>query len=1186
MAQATDLILVDGSSYLYRAYYAAKKGLSTKAGFPTGATYIITRMLRNLVNDYANHKIVVTFDAKGGSFRNEIYKDYKATRPPMPEDLAVQVPVIYHIVVAMGFPLVVLPGVEADDVLGSYAKAADAQGLKVLICTGDKDLAQLVNDNILLKDTMKDITYNRDEVINKYGVPPELIIDMLALKGDTSDNIPGMTGVGDVTAKLLLTQIGGVYTIKNNLEKVKEVNFRGNKTFGDRYLKEWDNIELSYKLATIKCDVPLPFPIDAIQVPHENNDVLIALFERLEFFRFAAEQRAKKTAFTDLLTDLHGKDSQGTKLTQPQIVGVQLGQVEFKLPKGQEAEDIEDPNKAGTAARDSAAQTSATAEALAGAVAAVTPAPAQVADAAAPAPAPAAAATTTAEPAAAAPAQAPLSGTAATVAKWLSPTGAAIDAAKAAEAKSEVAAESAASQPAAAAEPTPWVAGMGQGRPGLKQRVASVEEAQGLLGQIEDATDPEVVKSIKQSASEAQAKKATKKRSTKASKAASESAAPVSETQVSKTQVSTQSTQGAGSGEAGDAGASGSSMEGIWAGLADQQPHDNVSKFINTFSLVQTDAELQALVAKLEQSERFAFSVTTDSTQPAKANFIGLSLSLGEAESYYIPLGHSYIGVPAQLPIASVLQALSPVFNSDKILKVAHDIKQHRLVLSFAGLEMSGPMLDTMVLCHLLKSTQTFYLHQLAERYNHYTSLIYDQSFDYFAPSVVADFQVALKKECEKALMTYRLIDPALQELSERYPTPKNKGTELLSFEMEVLEVLYHMERKGALLDAKILDKLNQDFKLKLSQLEDQIFNEAGESFRLTSPRVLGKMLFEKMGIPYPRRSNKVDMYGRKSYATNEEILSELTDYPIAKMILEHRSLSKLISTYTEKLASLVSQRTGRVHTNFNLAGTNTGRLSSSEPNLQNIPAHDADGRRIREAFVAPEGYSIVSADYSQIELRIIAHLSADQNLKQAFLNHQDIHTAAAAEVLGKPISEVTAEERSHAKRANYGLMYGMSFQGLAKQTGMDKGDAKEFITNYFKKYPSIKDYLDKVKRYATRYGYVTSLTGRKIFIKDIKSTGVAYRQAERAAINAPMQSGAADIIKHAMVDLHKYIQTLEPGAVSMTLQVHDELVFEVKDSVLEEFCAKVQEIMVKAYEIDVPLEVSVGHAKSWGEAH
>lgn len=1275
MAQATDLILVDGSSYLYRAYFAAKTGFSTKSGFPTGATFIITRMLRNLVHDYPNHKILMTFDAHGKCFRQDMYPEYKSNRPPMPEDLAVQIPTIHHIVAAMGFPVVSLPGVEADDVLGSYAKVASSQGLKVLICTGDKDLAQLVDDNVQLKDTMKDIVYNREEVIKKYGVPPEMIIDFLALKGDASDNIPGMKGVGDVTALYLLNNIGGVYTIKDNLDKVQELNFRGKGTFGKRFLEQWPMIELSYKLATIKCDVPLPIPIEEIQLPQENNEVLIALFEHLEFHRFASEQRAKKAAFDDLLANVHGKDAQGTKLQQPKIIGLKLAPLVFTIPKGENVTEgeIADPNDR---TQSSSSQDASVSTAQSNTTA---PAPTSAATSAAPT----RAVTTTAPTSTVTPTSPTTSaeltkssvtsssssitntasathtsntgsasnadtntqaGTASTagtgtvvsaISKWLTPSTAQ---ATTSTADDETADTANADNAASSNEPNQSESSRLSARPALGDGVRD-NGAGGLLELIENATDPDIMEKIRFARALDEEKKPKRKRKSKAQSAqatsatgstteataatlTSSSAATINATLPDQAQVNTAATHTVATPNAPvsatpaananlaapsdmperdefatdevldeeleDAGLiannNGVEHEELLAVLKNRKPNDNISLFESGFHLVTTDEQLNELIEHLSHCERFAFSTACNLSQPSMCELIGLSFTLSESESYYIPLRHSYVGAPSQLNVSETLAKLQPIFNSDKITKVAHDLKQHRLKLHFSGLEMSGPMLDSMILCHLLDSSQTIDLDNLADRYNHYNSLRYDASFDYWVPCANIEVEKALRKECERSLMPYRLLNTALQELPENYA--KLKGPELLQFEMQVLEVLYDMERIGALVDARTLKQISKEFKQELQDIKDQIYDEAGEAFRITSPRILGITLFEKMRIPYPKKTTKVDKNGHLSYSTSEEILTELTQYPIAGMILHYRTLSKLITTYSDKLPLLISPRTKRIHTNFNLAGTITGRLSSSDPNLQNIPTRTEDGNRIREAFIANPGYSIVSADYSQIELRIIAHLSQDSNLKQAFLNGQDIHKVTAAEVLGKPIDEVTEIERSHAKSTNYGLMYGMSFKGLAKQTGMDAADAKEYITNYFKKYPNIKEYMEKIKRYATKYGYVTSLTGRKVYIKGIKSTGLAYRQACRAAINAPMQSGAADIIKSAMVEVYAYIKTLEPGAVNLTLQEHDELVFEVKDTILDEFCKKIKEIMTTSYTIDVPLEVDIAVGKSWGKAH
>lgn len=1218
MVQATDLILVDGSSFLYRAYFAAKAGLSTKSGFPTGATYIITRMLRNLVHDYANHKILMTFDAHGPSFRNQLYPEYKSNRPPMPEDLAVQVPVIHHIVAAMGFPIIAMPGVEADDVLGSYAKAASEQGLKVLICTGDKDLAQLVNEHISLKDTMKDITYTREEVINKYGVPPELIIDYLALKGDASDNIPGMKGVGDVTALCLLQNIGGVYTIKDNLDKVLNLEFRGKGTFGKRFTEQWPMIEISYKLATIKCDVPLPFAIQDIQVPQENNDTLIALFESLEFHRFASEQRAKKASFSALLSDVHGRNSEGDTLQKPQIVGLQLTPLVFEVPKGQDVGEVANPLESlpkGTtqsaSTSDVASENKSKLDATSNLVADSASVSQLATDSA-----PVSQVTTNTNVNSESTVVSESSvftevSSDNSIGKSADSCGNGAEAASTHIDNACVASNSScAFTEREKLETSVGTINSTQQKP--VQADSSAEKASAgannglldmqnsLLFQIESATEPDIMEKIRTShstktspnmrtSSEVKTEQTIGNEASNTGSTSSNATVDGATSNNATVDVATNNAPTniilSGNEEQVESLASNISQEALLAVLKSHTPNENVARFIDTFHVVLTSEQLQSLVSKLKECESFAFSTASTSSQPAMSDLVGLSISLGEAESYYIPLQHCYVNQPEQLGMAETFAALQEFFSSSKIIKIAHDLKQHRLKLYFAGLSMSGPMLDTMVITHLTDPSQTTDLDNLASRYNRYNSLRYDESFsqDYWAASINQEISKAMKKECERALMPWRLLPVVMKELKDSY---QDRADALLQFEMQILDVLYEMERTGTLVDAQELDNLTVTFNNELKNLQDQIYDEAGEQFKITSPRILGNILFEKMKIPYPKKTNKVDVKGHRTYSTSEEILSEVSNYKIVQLVQQYRALSKLITTYSEKLPELISKKTGRIHTNFNLAGTITGRLSSSEPNLQNIPARTTDGRMIRDAFIAQKGYTIVSADYSQIELRIIAHLSKDPNLKQAFLSQQDVHRVTASEVLGKPLDEVTDLERAHAKSTNYGLMYGMSFMGLARQTGMSNAAAKDYIAKYFTKYPSIKDFMEQIRRYATKYGYITSLDGRKIYINNIKSSGMPYRQACRAAINAPMQSGAADIIKHAMLDISKYIKTLEPSTVNMMLQVHDELVFEVKDTVLDEFCKKVKELMTNAYTLDVPLVVDVGCGRTWGLAH
>lgn len=1259
MAQATDLILVDGSSFLYRAYFAAKSGLTTKSGFPTGATYIITRMMRNLLHDYPTNKILVTFDAHGKSFRNDMYPEYKSNRPPMPEDLAIQVPTIHHIIAAMGLPIIAMPGVEADDVLGSYAVAAQARGLNSIICTGDKDLAQLVNEHIHLKDTMKDITYTRKEVINKYGVPPELIIDYLALKGDTSDNIPGMSGVGDVTALILLQNIGGIFTLKDNLDKVKQLNIRGKNTFGKRFEEQWPMIELSYRLATIKTDLELPIPIDEIRQPVENNQVLIALFEHLEFHRFAGEQRAKK-AIEDETRQEYNTPEQQPYL--PQIIGLNLNPEIFAAAQGNA-----NVNPQSLTANTATPITQVTPDTTSQAYSApnvpnATPTESATLTNAA----------TLAETKTTATTSETTESSNTLASETLSPSSATPEGLeslvplppenpkisvsshkfkKATPAFADTTSQNTATEPTkivnlAASSGTITAT---DDEEATQQDFVEPIVANSLLSQIEEATAPEIMEQIRSSHQHlsSKSKLQSHNKSTKTKKVHQESAimqqldlmnsqndagsletnenAQVANTSTAKTPVSaaipanntntantstaatpatntnsaaTQFTDPANTpaqvapavatGNANSEISASAQIEqkaekSLLAALQGRVPNEDIKRFEGGFKLVLTQEQLDELLGKLKNCSEFAFSTASTEAQPSMCVLVGLSFTLSEAESYYIPLRHEYENAPEQLDPQSTLDKLQEVFADPKIIKIAHDLKLHRLKLKFAGVDLAFPMLDTMLLTHLINPTQTIVLDDLANRYNNYNSLRYNENFDYSCPSNTQNVNQALRKECECSLMSFRLKQKAMPDLQESY---KEKADFLLDIEMQVLDSLFEMEYVGTLVDPQSMAKLTVDFNDQLAKLQKSIFDLSGEPFKITSPRALGTILFEKMKIPYPRTTTKIDTSGHRSYSTSEEILSELGKYPIAERVLQYRGLAKLISTYTSKLPELISERTGRIHTNFNLAGTITGRLSSSDPNLQNIPIRTNNGKQIRQAFVSKEGYSIVSADYSQIELRIIAHLSKDPNLQKAFFSGQDVHKVTASEVLNKPISQITPEERGHAKSTNYGLMYGMSYMGLSKLTGISKTQAKDYINQYFIKYPNIKDFMESIRNFATEHGYITSLDGRKIYISNIKSQGVPYRQACRAAINAPMQSGAADIIKHAMIDVNKYIKTLEPGLVNFILQVHDELVFEVKDSFVAEFQDKLKVIMTNAYTLDVPLVVDVGCGKSWGTAH
>ncbi|WP_303961434.1 DNA polymerase I [Succinatimonas hippei] len=932
------LIFIDGSSFLYRAFYAAKRGFTTKSGIPTGAVLIITNMLKKLLKQYAGYKIAVVFDAKGKSFRSDLYPEYKSNRPPMPEDLKIQVEYVHRIVKAMGFPLIVVPKVEADDVLGSYAKKAQSLGLSSLICTGDKDLAQLVNDKVTLIDTMNDHVYDEKGVIEKYGVPPCRIIDFLALKGDSSDNIPGMPGVGDVTAKTLINSLGGIEDIFNKRSEIASLSFRGAKTFAAKLEEHIEDVRLSYTLATIKTDVDLPIAIEDLVVPKKNKEELLNIYKELEFAKLYAEESQQ---------DLNVEE-------QPQVPETQAAAVKTQ---------------------------------------------------------------------------------------------------------------------------------------------ADIDLSGGILSDY---------KSI---------------------------------------------------------------------GCK--------------FELIDTKVKLDALIEKIKRKGLFAFDTETTSLHPEDCTLVGISFSVEENEGFYLPLAHAYLGAPLQLAKDEVFAKLAPVFADPKIKKIGHNVKFDLLVLYFSGLsEVNGVYADTMLMAHLLDSVQSCALDSLAEKYLSYKTIKYSDvagsgskavTFD----NVPVDIACAYSGEdSEVALRLFNVLLPKIKDEGKAYNI-------LFDLEMPCLHVLFDMERIGALVSADELYRQTEVLKAELLAVQKDIYATAGQEFNIASPKQLGSVLFEDLAIPYPKKA-KVDKNGNKQYSTAEDVLTEIAPmYDIANLVLRFRSVSKLIGTYTEKLPLLISKRTGRIHTSFNQAGTTTGRLSSSDPNLQNIPARTHEGKLIRKAFIAPQGYTLVSADYSQIELRLIAHIAKDPNLVKAFKLGYDIHKATAAEVLGKDINEITPEERSRAKATNFGLMYGMGAHGLSAQTGLPFKAAKAYIDCYFTRYPKIRDYMDSIKKFAHEHGYVETILGRRIDFPGINSTNrIAATGAERAAINAPMQGSAADIIKIAMIAIEKWIDSLEPNTVRMILQVHDELVFEVKNEFLDEATAKIKELMESAVTLEVPLLAGIGVGENWGDAH
>lgn len=931
MSEIQPLVLVDGSSFLYRAFYAAPKTFSNSKGIPTGVSMIMTRMMQGLLKKFTGSKFIVVFDAKGKSFRNEMYSQYKANRPPMPDELKAQVEYVHAIVKALGCPLVSIEGVEADDVLGTYAKIATKENIKTVICTGDKDLAQLVDDNVILYDSMKDVFTDSTGVVERFGVNANRIIDFLALKGDSSDNIPGMSGVGDKTAVALLNELGGIEDIYNNLDKIKDLSFRGSKTFAQKYSESIDIVRLSYKLATIKTDLDLPLNLDDVSLPVPIKQDLISIYTELEFTKF-----------------LH--------------------------------------------------------------------------------------------------------------------------------------------------------------------------EAQGM-------NEDTVKKTVNE--------------------------APISPTLVD-----------------------------LFESTQSLDPIKNYKDLNCKYELVTEISQLDQLCKKILDKKLVALDTETTSLSPIEAKLVGMSLAFDDYEGFYIPLNHTYLGVPQLLNVEDIKSHLEPVLNDEAVQIVGHNIKFDLLVLFFQGINIKHSYADTMIMAHLLDSAQAVNMDDLASKYLNYQTITYKEvtGDKKKIPISEVSVDVVCNYAAEDADVTLRLY----KALSEELFSDTNSKELFFNMEMPLLMVLYKMERQGVFVDKKELETQNKALKLELVDIQKQIFTSAGQEFNISSPKQLGKVLFEDLAIPYPKKAKD------GKFSTAEDILEQISyQYDIANLVLRYRELSKLISTYTEKLQTLINPKTNRIYTSFNQAGTITGRLSSSDPNLQNIPARSHEGKLIRKAFVAPVGYTIIAADYSQIELRLIAHISQDPNLLKAFRAGYDIHKATAAEVLSIPIDEVTSEQRSHAKATNFGLMYGMGAFGLTRQTHMSMSEAKVYIERYFSRYPKVKNYMEDTKAYAHENGFVRAINGRKITVSNINSSNAMLSKgAERAAINAPMQGSAADIIKVAMIKLQEWIDSLEPEIVRMTIQVHDELIFEVRDDFVQEASSKINEIMEQAATLDVPLTVGVGISQNWAEAH
>ncbi|WP_279049812.1 DNA polymerase I [Cedecea davisae] len=928
MVQIADnpLILVDGSSYLYRAYHAFPP-LTNSRGEPTGAMYGVLNMLRSLILQYQPTHAAVVFDAKGKTFRDELFEDYKSHRPPMPDDLRAQIEPLHAMVKAMGLPLLAVSGVEADDVIGTLALEAEKVGRPVLISTGDKDMAQLVTPGVTLINTMTNTILGPEEVQTKYGVPPELIIDFLALMGDSSDNIPGVPGVGEKTAQALLQGLGGLDTLYANPEKIAELSFRGAKTMAAKLEQSKELAYLSYKLATIKTDVELELGCEQLEVQQPAAEELLGLFKQYEFKRW--------------------------------ITDVENG-------------------------------------------------------------------------------------------KWMQAKGA---------------------KPASQPQKT-----------------------------IEIEADPEEP--------------------------------------------------------------------------ASQLSYDNYVTILDEKVLVEW-------IERLKKAPLFAFDTETDNLDNISANLVGLSFATEPGVACYIPVAHDYLDAPDQISRERALELLKPLLEDEKALKVGQNLKYDRGIMQNYGIELRGIAFDTMLESYTLDSVAGRHdMDSLADRWLKHKTISFEEIAGKGKKQLTfnqIDLETAGRYAAEDADVTLQLhlkMWPKLEKTEGPLNIFKN-------VEMPLVPVISRIERNGVKIDPAILHAHSLELTKRLAELELKAHEIAGEEFNLSSTKQLQTILFEKQGI----KPLKKTPGGAPS--TSEEVLEELAlDYPLPKVILEYRGLAKLKSTYTDKLPLMISPKTGRVHTSYHQAVTATGRLSSTDPNLQNIPVRNEEGRRIRQAFIAPEDYVILSADYSQIELRIMAHLSRDKGLLTAFAEGKDIHRATAAEVFGLPLESVTGEQRRSAKTINFGLIYGMSAFGLSRQLNIPRKESQKYMDLYFERYPGVLEYMERTRAQAKDKGYVETLDGRRLYLPDISSSNGARRAgAERAAINAPMQGTAADIIKRAMIAVDAWLLADKPR-VKMIMQVHDELVFEVHQDDVEAVSRKIHELMESSMTLDVPLLVEVGSGKNWDQAH
>jgi DNA polymerase I len=904
MTQTAPLILVDGSSYLYRAYHAMPP-LTNSDGESTGTIYGVINMLRKLIRDYKPEHMAVVFDAKGKTFRNDLYAEYKATRPPMPDDLREQIAPIHEIVKAMGLPLLCVDNVEADDVIGTLAKQATAAGIETVISTGDKDMAQLVSEHVTLVNTMNNSKTDIAAVQEKFGLTPQQIVDYLALMGDKVDNIPGVDSVGPKTATKLLQQYGSLQGVIEHADEVKG-------KLGEKLRAAVDALPLSYQLATIKMDVELDFTPETLDMQVADNQKLAELYRRYEFKSWLQE----------------------------------------------------------------------------------------------------------------------------------------LD-----------------SAPAAAV-------------------------------------------------------------STKA-----------------------------------------------------DEPATSIETHYET---ILTKQQLDNWLARLQKAELFAFDTETTSLNYLQARIVGVSFSIKAGEAAYLPLAHDYPGAPDQLDFDATLALMKPLLEDPKALKVGQNLKYDRHILLNHGIDLQGIAHDTMLQSYVLDSTATRHdMDSLAEKYLNRSTIHFEDIAGKGKKQLTFNeigLEEASPYACEDAditLQLHHILWPKVQAI----PSLEIVYREL---EMPLLPVLNTLERNGVHIDIFMLQQQSDQLALDIDRLEKEAHASAGTKFNLGSPKQLQEILYDQQQLPVRKKTPK----GQPS--TAENVLQELADdgYELPQIIMQYRSLSKLKSTYTDKLPQQVNQQTGRVHTSYHQAVTATGRLSSSDPNLQNIPIRTETGRKIREAFVAGKGAKILAADYSQIELRIMAHLSGDKSLLTAFAEGEDIHRHTASEIFGVEPENVTGDQRRSAKAINFGLIYGMSAHGLSKQLGIERHQAAKYMETYFERYPGVRNYMDNTREQAKKDGYVETIFGRRLYLPEINSSNGLRRQyAERTAINAPMQGSAADIIKRAMISIHDWLLEADTG-IRMIMQVHDELVFEVPEDQLDLAKTEIEQFMIQAADLEVPLEVGIGVGDNWEQAH